>query len=122
MARPWGRGRVGRTATALTLAVLLLAGIATSPIGAVGAIGVSILTSFAFAAPIVAYSVTQKSDQGFAFIFRLIITPLTFFSGDPLLIEALAQRIGLGACIAFRLFAGQPRILLARAGALEAST
>ena len=56
---------------------------------AVGAIGVSILTSFAFAAPIVAFSVTQKSDQGFSFIFRLIITPLAFFSGTYFPIENL---------------------------------
>lgn len=82
---------VGKIAFASTFfaAVLLLAGIATSPIGAVGAIGVSILTSFAFAAPIVAFSVTQKSDQGFSFIFRLIITPLAFFSGTYFPIENL---------------------------------
>ena len=82
------RGKIAFASTFFA-AVLLLAGIATSPIGAVGAIGVSILTSFAFAAPIVAFSVTQKSDQGFAFIFRLIITPLAFFSGTYFPIENL---------------------------------
>ena len=34
-------------------------------------------------------SVTQKTDQGFAFIFRLIITPLLFFSGTYFPIENL---------------------------------
>ncbi|MFM7781772.1 MAG: ABC transporter permease [Candidatus Limnocylindrus sp.] len=36
-----------------------------------------------------AYSVTQKTDQGFAVIFRLVITPLTFFSGTYFPIENL---------------------------------
>ncbi|MEI6156265.1 MAG: ABC transporter permease [bacterium] len=82
---------VGKVAFAATFfaAVLLITGIATSPLGAIGMIGVSILTAFAFAAPIVAFSVTQKSDQGFAFIFRLIITPLAFFSGTYFPIENL---------------------------------
>ncbi|MCX5978944.1 MAG: ABC transporter permease [Chloroflexi bacterium] len=82
---------VGKVAFAATFfaAVLLITGIATSPLGALGMIGVSILTAFAFAAPIVAFSVTQKSDQGFAFIFRLIITPLAFFSGTYFPIENL---------------------------------
>jgi lipooligosaccharide transport system permease protein len=76
-------------AAAFFASVLLLTDIATSPTGAVGMIGVSILTAFAFAAPIVAFSVTQKSDQGFAFLFRLIITPLAFFSGTYFPIENL---------------------------------
>ena len=82
---------VGKVAFAATFfaAVLLITGIATSPLGALGMIGISILTAFAFAAPIVAFSVTQKSDQGFAFIFRLIITPLAFFSGTYFPIENL---------------------------------
>ena len=69
--------------------VLLATGIATSPLGALTMIGVSTLTGLAFAAPITAFSVTQKTDQGFAFIFRLIITPLTFFSGTYFPIENL---------------------------------
>lgn len=82
---------VGKVAFAATFfaGVLVLTGIAASPAGAVGTVGVSILTAFAFAAPIVAFAVTQKSDQGFAFIFRLIITPLAFFSGTFFPIENL---------------------------------
>jgi len=52
-------------------------------------IGVSVLPAFAFGAPMAAFSVTQKSDQGFAFLFRLIITPLGFFSGTYFPIENL---------------------------------
>lgn len=76
-------------AAAFFAGVLLLTGIATSPTGALGMIGVSLLTAFAFAAPMVAFSVTQKTDQGFAFLFRLIITPLAFFSGTYFPIENL---------------------------------
>ena len=76
-------------AAAFFAGVLLVTGIATSPIGALGMIGVSVLTAFAFGAPMAAFSVTQKSDQGFAFLFRLIITPLTFFSGTYFPIENL---------------------------------
>lgn len=82
---------VGKVAFAATFfaGVLLLTGIATNPLGALGMTGISILTAYAFAAPMVAFSVTQKSDQGFAFLFRLIITPLTFFSGTYFPIENL---------------------------------
>ena len=76
-------------AAAFFASVLLVAGIATSSLGALAMVGVSTLTGLAFAAPITAFSVTQKTDQGFAFIFRLIITPLTFFSGTYFPIENL---------------------------------
>jgi lipooligosaccharide transport system permease protein len=83
----------GKVAFAATFfaGVLLATGIATSPLGALTMIGVSTLTGLAFAAPITAFSVTQKTDQGFAFIFRLIITPLTFFSGTYFPIENLPE-------------------------------
>jgi lipooligosaccharide transport system permease protein len=76
-------------AAAFFAGVLLITGITTSPEGALGMLAVSILTAFAFGAPMAAFSVTQKSDQGFAFLFRLIITPLTFFSGTYFPIENL---------------------------------
>ena len=76
-------------AAAFFAGVLLVTGIATSPTGALGMIGISVLTAFAFGAPMAAFSVTQKSDQGFAFLFRLIITPLSFFSGTYFPIENL---------------------------------
>jgi lipooligosaccharide transport system permease protein len=83
----------GKVAFAATFfaGVLLVTGIATSPLGALAMIGVSTLTGLAFAAPVTAFSVTQKTDQGFATIFRLIITPLTFFSGTYFPIENLPE-------------------------------
>jgi lipooligosaccharide transport system permease protein len=81
----------GKVAFAATFfaSVLFVTGIATSPLGALAMVGVSTLTGLAFAAPVTAFSVTQKTDQGFAIIFRLIITPLTFFSGTYFPIESL---------------------------------
>ena len=76
-------------AAAFFAGVLLVTGIATSPTGALGMLGISVLTAFAFGAPLAAFSVTQKSDQGFTFLFRLIITPLGFFSGTYFPIENL---------------------------------
>jgi len=64
-------------AAAFFAGVLLVTGIATSPTGALGMIGVSVLTAFAFGAPMAAFSVTQK------------ITPLGFFSGTYFPIENL---------------------------------
>ena len=83
----------GKVAFAATFfaGVLFVSGIATSAQGALAMIGVSTLTGLAFAAPMTAYSVTQKTDQGFAVIFRLIITPLTFFSGTYFPIENLPE-------------------------------
>mgnify|MGYP006196540999 CR=1 FL=1 len=77
--------------TVIFASVLFFAGIATSVQGALAMIGVSTLTGLAFAAPMTAYSVTQKTDQGFAVIFRLVITPLTFFSGTYFPIENLPE-------------------------------
>jgi lipooligosaccharide transport system permease protein len=45
------------------------------------AIGAAVLTGLAFAAPIIAYTATQRNDSGFSGIFRFIIMPLYLFSG-----------------------------------------
>ena len=72
-------------------AVLVATGIASSPLGALGMVAATALTGLAFAAPVTAFSVTRHNDQGFAFIFRMIITPLAFFSGTYFPIENLPQ-------------------------------
>ena len=41
----------------------------------------AILTGLAFSAPIMAFSATQRSDNGFSALFRFVITPLFLFSG-----------------------------------------
>ena len=69
------------------LAILVL-GAVTSPL-AVLAIPVAVLTGLAFAAPIMAFTATQKSDQPFNMLFRFGITPLFLFSGTFFPIERL---------------------------------
>jgi lipooligosaccharide transport system permease protein len=80
----------------LFFVVILLFGAVSSPL-AVLAIPVAVLTAMAFAAPIVAFTATQKSDQPFNMLFRFGITPLFLFSGTffpiqnlPLAIQPLA--------------------------------
>jgi lipooligosaccharide transport system permease protein len=54
-------------------AVDLLRGLAMVP--------AAVLTGLAFAAPIMAFSATQRGDAGFSALFRFVITPLFLFSG-----------------------------------------
>ena len=53
------------------------------------AIPVAVLTGLAFAAPIMAYSATQRTPENFAAIFRFGITPLFLFSGTFFPVESL---------------------------------
>jgi lipooligosaccharide transport system permease protein len=67
------------------LAVLFLAaigvlGAASSPMVML-AVPVAVLTAIAFAAPIMAFTATQRSDGSFNALFRFGITPLFLFSG-----------------------------------------
>jgi lipooligosaccharide transport system permease protein len=68
--------------------VILAFGAVGSPL-AVLAIPVAVLTAMAFAAPIVAFTATQKTDQPFNMLFRFGITPLFLFSGTFFPIENL---------------------------------
>ena len=74
--------------SALFFLAILVLGAVTSPL-AVLAIPVAILTGMAFAAPIMAFTATQKSDQPFNMLFRFGITPLFLFSGTFFPIERL---------------------------------
>jgi lipooligosaccharide transport system permease protein len=69
-------------------AVILALGAAASPL-IVLAIPTAVLTSVAFAAPIMAFTATQKGDSGFNMLFRFGITPLFLFSGTFFPIEKL---------------------------------
>jgi len=71
--------RLTLIATAFTV-VIVLFGAATSPL-IVLAIPAAVLTGMAFAAPIAAFSATQKTPDKFNALFRFIITPLFLFSG-----------------------------------------
>jgi lipooligosaccharide transport system permease protein len=60
--------------------VMVLFGAATSAL-VVLAIPAAVLTGMAFAAPIAAFSATQKTPNKFSALFRFVITPLFLFSG-----------------------------------------
>ena len=60
--------------------VIVLFGAAASPL-VVLAIPAAVLTGMAFAAPIAAFSATQRTPDRFSWIFRFGITPLFLFSG-----------------------------------------
>lgn len=74
--------------TSVFFGVMVTFGLARSPI-AVLAIGAATLTGLAFAAPIMAFTATQRNDQGFNAIFRFGITPLFLFSGTFFPVERL---------------------------------
>jgi lipooligosaccharide transport system permease protein len=67
---------------------IVVLGAVVSPL-AVLAIPVAILTGLAFAAPIMAFTATQRDGNGFNMLFRFGITPLFLFSGTFFPIEKL---------------------------------
>jgi lipooligosaccharide transport system permease protein len=67
--------------------VMVAFGLASPP--AVLAVAAAVLTGLAFAAPIIAYTATQRTDSGFSSIFRFVVTPLYLFSGTFFPIEQL---------------------------------
>jgi lipooligosaccharide transport system permease protein len=83
----WIAARLLLISTVFT-AVIVLFGAALSPL-VVFAIPVAVLTGLAFAAPIAAFSATQRTPDRFAAIFRFFITPLFIFSGTFFPVEAL---------------------------------
>jgi lipooligosaccharide transport system permease protein len=72
----------------LFFVVVVILGAAASPLAFL-AIPVSILTALSFAAPIMAYTATQRRESGFMLIFRFGITPLFLFSGTFFPIDKL---------------------------------
>jgi lipooligosaccharide transport system permease protein len=77
--------------------VTVLFGAIAGP-GAILAVPAALLTGLAFAAPIAAYSATQRDTNGFNALFRFGVIPLFLFSGTffpieqlPDLLEAIAR-------------------------------
>jgi lipooligosaccharide transport system permease protein len=68
--------------------IMVLFGAALSPL-VVLAIPVAALTGVAFAAPIMAFSATQRTPDRFNALFRFGITPLFLFSGTFYPVESL---------------------------------
>ncbi|HYX11811.1 MAG TPA: ABC transporter permease [Candidatus Acidoferrum sp.] len=65
---------------AIFTGVMVLFGAAASPLIVLG-IPAAVLTGMAFAAPIAAFSATQRTPEKFNAVFRFGITPLFLFSG-----------------------------------------
>ena len=91
----WIGARMLLVAAVFTV-VMVAFGAATSPL-VVFAIPVGALTGLAFAAPIMAFSATQRTPEKFNAIFRFGIMPLFLFSGTfypvsalPILLQPLA--------------------------------
>jgi lipooligosaccharide transport system permease protein len=80
------------------LAVMTVFGLATAP-SAILAVPAAVLTGLAFAAPVIAFTATQRNDQGFNAIFRFGITPLFIFSGTFFPIEQLPELLRLIAYV-----------------------
>lgn len=85
----WIAARLTLIATVFT-AVMILFGAADSPL-VVLAIPAAVLTGMAFAAPIAAFSATQKTVNKFNAVFRFGITPLFLFSGTFFPVESLPE-------------------------------
>lgn len=74
--------------SAVFLVVMVLFGAADSPL-ALLAIPAAVLTGMAFSAPVVAVAARMENDQGLAFLFRFVVTPLFLFGGVFFPIEQL---------------------------------
>ena len=85
----WMAIRMAMIATVFTVVIVVL-GAAHSPLVVLG-IPVAVLTGMAFAAPISAFSATQRTPNRFSVIFRFIVMPLFLFSGTFFPIESLPE-------------------------------
>lgn len=87
----WTAVRAAMIAAVFTV-IIVAFGAAHSPLVVLG-IPVAVLTGMAFAAPIAAFSATQRTPAKFNVIFRFGITPLFLFSGTFFPIESLPDVI-----------------------------
>jgi len=87
----WIAARLTLIATVFTL-VMVAFGAAASPL-VVLAVPAAVLTGMAFAAPIMAFSATQKTPNKFNAVFRFGITPLFLFSGTFFPIESIPEAL-----------------------------
>jgi len=87
----WMAARLTLISTIFTF-VIVLFGAAQSPLILL-AIPAAVLTGLAFAAPLAAFSATQKNPNKFSTIFRFGITPLFLFSGTFFPIASLPSAL-----------------------------
>lgn len=83
----WITARLTLISTVFTIVMVLFG--ATGPGPIVLAIPAAVLTGLAFAAPIAAFSATQRTPEKFNAIFRFGITPLFLFSGTFYPVDSL---------------------------------
>jgi lipooligosaccharide transport system permease protein len=83
----WTAVRMAMISSVFTL-IIVAFGAAHSPLVVLG-IPIAVLTGMSFAAPIAAFSATQRTPNRFNVIFRFGITPLFLFSGTFFPIESL---------------------------------
>ncbi len=91
----WLAVRLSLVAAAFFL-VMVAFGLVVSPLGVLS-IPIAVLTGLAFGAPIMAFSATQRNDQGFAALFRFGLTPMFLFSGTFFPIDQLPGKLQLVA-------------------------
>ena len=115
-------------------AVIVALGAAASPAVVLG-VPAAVLTGLAFAAPIMAFSASQKDTVNFNALFRFGITPLFLFSGTffpidqlPVFVQPVAwltplfHGVALSRGLALGTAAAEPLAMVAHAGYLVALT
>jgi lipooligosaccharide transport system permease protein len=86
------------TISSVFLLMLTLFGIARWP-SAVLAVPSAILTGVAFSSVVVAFAATQRTGEGFSWMFRFIINPLFLFSGTFFPLTALPDAVQWAAAL-----------------------
>lgn len=86
------------TMASVFLVVLTLFGIAVWP-SAMLAVPAAILTGLAFSSVVMAFSATQRTGEGFSWMFRFIINPLFLFSGTFFPLTQLPEAVQWAAAL-----------------------
>jgi lipooligosaccharide transport system permease protein len=86
------------TMSSVFLVVLTLFGIARWP-SAVLAVPAAILTGLAFSSVVIAFAATQRTGEGFSWMFRFIINPLFLFSGTFFPLSQLPDAVQWAAAL-----------------------
>jgi lipooligosaccharide transport system permease protein len=86
------------TISSVFLVVLTLFGIARWP-SAVLAIPAAILTGLAFSSVVMAFAATQRTGEGFSWMFRFIVNPLFLFSGTFFPLTQLPEAVQWAAAL-----------------------
>jgi lipooligosaccharide transport system permease protein len=86
------------TMSSVFLVVLSMFGIARWPTAAL-AVPAAILTGLAFSSVVIAFAATQRTGEGFSWMFRFIINPLFLFSGTFFPLTQLPEAVQWAAAL-----------------------